>query len=80
MVKVDGPRQVREDDSVAELPHAECKVAVVEDGVDGGRREVVVRICNEVEVVVERLSLVDGILPCKDMNTLFNLLCYNSEI
>ena len=63
MVKVDGPRQVREDDTIPEFPHTECKVAVVEDGIDGGRREVMVSICNEVEIVVERLSLVYGILP-----------------
>ena len=64
VVEVYGPRQVREDDAVAKFPHAECEIAVVEDGIYGGRGEVVVRVGNEVEIVVERLRLVDGVLAC----------------
>ena len=62
MVEVYGPRQVREDLAVAKLTHAECKVAIVEDGIDGGRGEVMVRVGNKIEVIVERLRLVDSIL------------------
>ena len=34
----------------------------MEDGIYGGRGEVMVRVGNKVEIVVERLRLVDGIL------------------
>ena len=62
MVEVNGPREVGKDDSVTELSHAEFEVAVVEDRIDGGRGEIVVRLRYEVEIVVECLSLVNGIL------------------
>ena len=34
----------------------------MEDGIDGGRGEVMVRVGNKIEVIVERLRLVDSIL------------------
>ena len=62
VVEVNGPRQVGKDDSVTELSHTEFEVAVVEDRIDGGRGEIVVCLRYEVEIIVERLRLVDGIL------------------